>query len=111
MSNEYSIVYSSEARNDIKEIYSYIAFELMAMDAATRQINRITKAIRSLSFMPLRYPIVSYDPWKSMKMHKALVDNFIVFYTVDDANMNVAIIRIVYGGRDIQSIASRTRNN
>lgn len=74
MSNEYSIVYSSEARNDIKEIYSYIAFELMAIDAATRQINRITKTIRSLSFMPLRYPIVSYDPWKSMKMHKALVD-------------------------------------
>lgn len=111
MNSEYSIVYSSEARNDVKDIYSYIAFELMAIDTAKRQIDRITKTVRSLSFMPLRYPIVSWDPWKSMKMHKAPVDNFIVFYTVDDVAMNVAIIRIVYGGRDIQGMMSRNRNN
>lgn len=37
-------------------------------------------------------------------MHKVSVDNFVVFYTVDDDSMTVAIIRIVYGGRDIGNI-------
>ena len=43
-----------------------------------------------------------------MGMHKILVDNFIVFYTVDDSQMEVSILRILYAGRDIESIASQT---
>ena len=50
MSDTYSVIYSPEARSDIKEIYSYIAF-------------------------------------------------------------TVTIIRIVYGGRDIQSMVSQTHND
>ena len=30
MSDTYSVIYSPEARNDIKEIYSYIVFELLS---------------------------------------------------------------------------------
>ena len=45
-----------------------------------------------------------------MGMHKVPVDNFIVFYTVTDDTQTVTIIRIVYGGRDIEGIASETNN-
>ena len=41
-----------------------------------------------------------------MGMHKLPVDNFVVFYMVDSDAMTVAIIRIVYGGRDIESLAA-----
>ena len=41
-----------------------------------------------------------------MGMHKLPVDNFVVFYTVDGDSMTVTVIRIVYGGRDIESIAA-----
>ena len=57
MDDAYSIVYSSEALNDLKEIYSYIAFTLLASSAAEGQVNRIRKAIRSLTSMPFRNPI------------------------------------------------------
>ena len=60
--------------------------------------------------MPSRNPIVNWEPWKSMGMHKVPVDNFIVFYTVTDDTQTVTIIRIVYGGRDIEGIASETNN-
>ena len=111
MSDIYSVIYSSEARNDIKEIYSYIAFELLVPGTAEGQVNRIRKTIRSLDFMPSRNPVVDWEPWKSMGMHKVLVDNFAVFYTVDDVSFTVTIIRIVYGGRDIQGMASKTYND
>ena len=101
MSDSYSVVYSPEALNDLKDIYAYIAQELLVPDTALNQVNRIRKEIRSLDFMPSRYALVDWEPWKSMGMHKVPVDSFVVFYTVNSDSMTVAIIRIVYGGRDI----------
>jgi len=109
MSDSYSVVYSPEALNDLKDIYAYIARELLAPDTARNQLNRIRKEIRSLDLMPSRYALVDWEPWKSMGMHKVPVDNFVVFYTVDNDSMTVVIIRIVYGGRDIESIAAKNQ--
>ncbi len=110
MSDTYSVIYSTEAKNDIKDIYSYIAFELLVPSTAESQVNRIRKTIRSLDFMPSRNPIVDWEPWKSMGIHKIPVDNFVVFYMVDSTSWTVTIIRIIYSGRDIQRIASQDNN-
>ena len=109
MSDPYNVVYSPEALSDLKDIYAYIAQELLVPDTALNQVNRIRKKIRSLDFMPSRYALVDWEPWKSMGMHKVPVDNFAVFYTVDSDSMTVVIIRIVYGGRDIESIAAKNQ--
>ena len=37
-----------------------------------------------------------------MQIHKLPVDNYIVFYLADSATMTVTIIRIVYGGQNIE---------
>ena len=107
MSDSYDIVYSPQALNDLKDIYAYIAPYLLVPDTAQNQVNRIRKEIRSLDFMPSRYALVDWEPWKSMGMHKVPVDSFVVFYTVDSDSMTVTVIRIVYGGRDIESIAAQ----
>lgn len=104
MSDSYNVIYSPEALEDLKDIYAYIAYELQVPDTAKNQVNRIRKEVRSLDFMSLRYTIVDWETWKGLGMHKVSVDNFVVFYTVDDDSMTVAIIRIVYGGRDIGNI-------
>ena len=70
MSDPYNVVYSPEALSDLKDIYAYIAQELMVPDTALNQVNRIRKEIRSLDFMPSRYALVDWEPWKSMGMHK-----------------------------------------
>lgn len=107
MSDSYSIVYSTQALSDLKDIYAYIAQELMMPDTARGQVNRIRGVIRALDFMPSRNALVDWEPWKSMGMHRVPVDNFIVFYTVDSVSMTVAVIRIVYGGRDLEGIAEK----
>lgn len=110
MSDSYSIIYSPKAKEDLKEIYSYIAFTLLVPGTAESQVNRIRNTIRSLDFMPLRNPIVDWEPWKSMGIHKLPIDNFIIFYLVDSNFSIVTVIRIVYGGRDIADLTSDSEN-
>jgi len=105
MSGSYNVIYSPQALDDLKDIYSYIAFELLVPDTAKNQVDRIRKEIRSLDFMPARFPIVDWEPWKSMKMHKLPIDNFVAFYLADSDTLTVTVVRILYSGRDIESIA------
>lgn len=104
MNENYRVVYSPEAVNDLKDIFAYIAYELLAPGTAAKLADRIRKKIRSLDFMPSRYALVDWEPWHSMGLHKLPVDNFIVFYLADDASKTVTVIRIVYGGRDLENI-------
>ena len=84
MTDSYKVGYSVDALDDLREIYSYIANELLAPETATAQLGHIRKEVRSLDFMPARYALVDWEPWHSMKMHHLPVDNFIVYYLVDD---------------------------
>lgn len=106
MTGNYQVVYSPAAINDLKDIYSYIAFERKANRTAVNQVNRIRKEIRSLNTMPERYSIVDWEPWRSMKMHKAAVNNYVVFYLVNSEDKMVTVVRIFYGGRDIEEIVN-----
>ena len=56
-----------------------------------------------------RYALVDWEPWHSMKMHQLPVDNFIVYYLVDDEKRAVTVARIFYGGRDIEGIINSNK--
>lgn len=106
MTDSYRVGYSAEALDDFREIYLYIANELLAPETATALLGRIREEVRSLDFMPARYAFVSWEPWHSMKMHRLPVDNFIVYYLVDDEKRTVTVARVCYGGRDIEGIVN-----
>lgn len=110
MSDAYSVVYSPKAKADLRAIYAYIAFDLQSPDTAEGQVNRIRKEIRSLDFMPSRYSIVDWEPWKSVGMHKVPVDNFVIYYSVNTENRIVTVIRIFYVGRDAEGIVNKDLN-
>ena len=103
--NLYRVEYSQEALVDIKSIYTYISQILHAPLTARRQVNRIRKEIRDLEAFPTKYVLVEWEPWASMKMHRLPIDNYVVFYFVDEQAMAVKIVRIVYGGRNLEDLA------
>lgn len=109
MTDSYKVGYSVDALDDLREIYSYIAYELLVPDTAVAQLGRIRREVRSLNFMPTRCALVSWEPWHSMKMHQLPVDNFIVYYLVDDEKRAVTVVRIFYGGRDIEGIINSNK--
>ena len=104
MTDNYKVSYSADALDDLREIYAYIANELLVPETAAAQVGRIRKEIRSLNFMPARYALVEWEPWNFMKMHRLPVDNFIVYYLINDEKMAVTVVRVFYAGRDIEGI-------
>lgn len=109
MTDNYKVGYSADALSDLREIYAYIANELFVPETAAAQVGRIRKEVWSLNFMPARYALVEWEPWHSMKMHQLPVDNFIVYYLVDDEKMAVTVVRVFYGGRDIEGIINSNK--
>lgn len=104
MTENFTVSYSQNALDDLREIYSYIANELLVPETAAGQVGRIRKEVRSLDFMPARYRLVEWEPWHSMEMHQLPVDTFIVYYLIDDKEGTVTVARVFYGGRDIKGI-------
>ena len=106
MTENYTVSYSGDALNDLREIYTYIANELLVPETAAAQVGRIRKEVLSLEFMPARYALVEWEPWHSMGMYQFPVNNFIVYYLVDDEAGTVTVVRVFYGGRDIEGIVN-----
>ena len=95
------IVYSNTARQDLQEIYEYIAFTLLVPETARSLTEKIMTEIRSLEEFPERNPLYRDEPWYSQGVRFLSVNNYLVFYTVKSDNEIVSIVRIMYGGRDI----------
>ncbi|WP_421775747.1 type II toxin-antitoxin system RelE/ParE family toxin [Gardnerella sp. KA00288] len=110
MSTTYSVIYSPQAFLDLTELYEYIRFNLQVPKTAKKQVNRIKHAIRSLETMPMRYTLVNWEPWCSKGIRRVSIDNYTVFYQVDENQMTVTVIRIFYSGRNIESIVNDTNN-
>ncbi len=99
----YKIVYTGESEQDLINIYRYIAINLSAPETAKKQADRIMNAIRDLNELPLRYKLYHAEPWRSEGLRVLPVDNYLVFYIAIKEEKTVAIIRIMYGGRNIES--------
>ena len=99
----YTVQITSRAETDLREIYEYIAYELLSPPTAARQLQRLEEEILSLDQMPSRYPAYLEEPWHSRGLRVMSVDNYLVFYLPDDAAQTVSVLRVMYGGRDIGS--------
>lgn len=104
MSERYQIIYSPQAIDDLKGVYAYISFSLNAADTARKQVGRIRSEIRSLSTMPERYALVQWEPWYGMGLCKMTVNDFVVFYLVEKGEHTVTVVRILYGGMNINAV-------
>ncbi len=45
--------------------------------------------------------IFEKEPWRSRGFHVMPVDNYLVFYVPDQESAVVTVIRVLYGGRDV----------
>lgn len=97
----FRIQFTSGARQDLRDIFEYIAFELFVPDTAKAQTKRIIDEIRTLDVFPMRYPLYEDEPWHSIGLRFFPIDNYLIFYRTDEEKEIVSIVRIMYGGRDI----------
>lgn len=102
--SEYKVIYSPEASEDLKAIYRYIAVDLGEKGNAKNQTERIRRKIHGLTTFPEKYKAVDWKPWSEINMRQVAVDNYVAYYLVDNDIRTVTVVRIFYGGRDIQNL-------
>ncbi len=100
--SDFYVCYSDEAKDDLRNIFMYIAYNLGSRDNAEGQINRIRDAIKKLNRFPKKNPLVPYEPWSSLCMRRMNVDNYAVLYLVDEDRERVEIVRIPFGAMDLE---------
>ena len=103
----YEVRLTTEAENDLRSIYEYIAFELQSPQNATGQLDRLEQSIMSLDQMPERFRVYAKEPWHSRNLRIMPVDNYLVFYIPNHRELTVKVMRVMYGGRDIPKQLNR----
>lgn len=104
---KFSVQITAQAETDLREIFEYIAFDLQAAESAKGQRERLESSILGLEHMPGRFHGFEAEPWRSRGLRVMPVDNYCVFYIPDKTQGVVTILRIMYGGRDIESQLSK----
>ena len=98
--DSYKIIITPDAEEDLFELRNYIADVLLARDTARNYIRTIRKEIGSLSELPARYKPVDDEPWHSRGVRRIIVNNFFVYYRIDEDRKQVFVLNVIYARRD-----------
>lgn len=96
----YRLEYLPTALQDMVDIVQYINRVLCNPAAAERLAVALIEAGDSLLRFPYANPV--YTPIRPLKheYRKRLVQNYILFYWVDEAEKLVTVARVIYARRD-----------
>lgn len=100
MNMTYQVKLTDHAVGQIKEIVGYISRVLLEPEVARRWSDRLKKEMTSLDTMPRRYPLVSEEPWHTEGVRRMPVENFLVYYWVNEETKTVWITAVLYGRQD-----------
>lgn len=95
---KYNIEYSKESNQDLIEIKQYIKYNLQEPEIAQNLISKIRSKINSLRDNPEIYSVITDSIVGKLEVRKLIVDNYIVFYKVE--NKIIQVVRIMYGRRN-----------
>lgn len=96
-----------QAEDDLRGIFEYIAYELQSFRNAAGQLDRLEEAILSLDQMPERFRAYEKEPWHSRGLRVMPVDKYLIFYIPYYDTQSVEILRVMYGGRDVDTQLNR----
>lgn len=100
----YKLEYLPVARRDMIEIVRYISLELQNPTAADQLAMELIEAGDSIPKFPYANP--AFIPIRPLKheYRKLLVQNYFMFYWVDEVKKLVTVARVVYARRDYKRL-------
>lgn len=94
---KYKITYMPFALDNLQEIEEYITYNFYSPAVGKRLIHKIRTRISALRDNPHMYRAYEDEPYKSRGIRYFPVDNYIVYYRVDDQAQTVYILKISHG--------------
>lgn len=103
----YKLEFLPVALNDMLEISSYISNELKNPIAADKLSEKFVNAAEALADFPYSTPV--YIPMKQLnhEYRKTVIENYLMFYWVDEPSKTVTVARIIYGKRNLMSAMAK----
>ena len=98
--DEYEIIMTPDAVEDLWELRNYIADVLLSPDTALEYIRAVRKEIASLAQFPARFNPMDDEPWHSRGVRRLLAKNFYVYYRIDEPGKRVSVMNVIYARRD-----------
>ena len=100
----YRVEITALAKQDIIDIFNYIADMLAVPNSAVKQYMRLQEAILKLDSFPERGSIYKGMSQKTKDLRFILVDNYVVYYHIDEERHTVYIYRVLYSRRNVNTI-------
>lgn len=76
---KYEVLMTAQAAADLRAVFEYIAYDLLAGQNALDQLDRLEQAILSLDEMPERFRLCDKEPWKERNLRIMPVDHYLGF--------------------------------
>lgn len=93
-----------KAAEDLESIFHYISSELFAISSANNIIMEIEKGIIGLREFPFSCSYVADEYLRLKGYRKLIVDNYIVFYLIEEELDQVIVMRILYGKQKYEDL-------
>lgn len=101
---KYKIVRTDKADEQLRDIIFYIAVDSGGVDIALNYLDKIEKAINNLEDFPQSGGIPRYSILRKQGYRVLIVQDYLVFYKVNDANKIVTIYVVVDGRREYRNL-------
>jgi len=101
----YKVLYLPVATFDLTEVNDYL-YEF-SISAAENFLDSLEQFAKRIADFPKLYPPYERD----LFFRKAVLGDFLLFYSVDDARLHIIIHRIFHHSRDIDHHLKSTRKN
>ena len=101
---EYNVDISDLAKQDIRDIASYIRNDLQEPTIAVSTTDAILDAISTLDNMPERIPLVNNERLAKQKIRGLQIKNYTAFFRINETLKIVDIIRVLYSRSDWQAL-------
>lgn len=104
MASKYKVIVTPQAARQIKETARYIKYVLCAPMAAEAFLKTIQESIASLDQFPNRIGLTTEEPWHSYGIHKMVIDNYLVYFWINEELYSVHVIAFARGNRNQHQI-------
>ena len=92
----YKVIHTIPAEQDLDGIVHYITFKLKNQKAAGDLLDDYKRKLSRLKDNPRLYGFSQIERLARMGYRRFVFGNYIAFYTIDELNKNVFILRIFY---------------
>lgn len=97
----YNLIISPSFENDLDDTLNYISNKLYSPLSAQNLLNKAEKIISNINDDPFLYPKCRNESLAQKGYRYAIVNNYLLFYSVDEDTEQINILRFLYSRRSI----------